>query len=64
MQAVAFDAVVATVTLSILLHGVSARPASMALARRIDRAELEDEDMAEMAEVYAHPMRSSRESGD
>ena len=64
VRAVALDAVVATVTLSILLHGVSARPASMALARRIERAELEDEDMAEMAEVYDHPMRSSRESGD
>ena len=63
-QGLPFQAIVATVALSILLHGVSARPASIALARRIERAELEDDDMAEMAEVYAHPMRSSRKSGD
>jgi len=61
---IAASVVIATITLSIFLHGVSARPLSVWLSRRIERAELEDEDMAEMAEVYAHPMRSSRESGD
>ena len=48
-----------TVSLSILFHGLSAKPASDWLAGKIEAAESEGmEDMGEMEEVYAHPMRS------
>jgi NhaP-type Na+/H+ or K+/H+ antiporter len=46
---------IATVALSILLHGLSAKPASNWLARRIARAEWAE--MPEMTEVYANPTR-------
>jgi NhaP-type Na+/H+ or K+/H+ antiporter len=46
-----------TIALSVLLHGLTAKPASEWLARRIDA--LETEDMAEMEQVYEHPMRTA-----
>lgn len=60
-----FDAVILTVTLSILLHGISAHPASMALARSLERSF--DVSMPEMEEIHPHPMRAisaSRENSD
>ena len=51
-----FDAVIVTVTLSILLHGMSAYPASMALARSLERGF--DPSMPEMEEMHSHPMRA------
>ena len=60
-----FDAVILTVTLSILLHGISAHPASTALARSLERSF--DVSMPEMEEIHPHPMRAisvSRENSD
>ncbi|MCZ6663203.1 MAG: cation:proton antiporter [Actinobacteria bacterium] len=60
-----FDAVIVTVTLSILLHGISAYPASMALARSLERSF--DVSMPEMEEIHPHPMRvisDSRQNPD
>ena len=50
-----FDAVVLTVALSIVLHGLSAYPASTALARSLHR--MSEEAMPEMEEVEEMPMR-------
>ena len=49
-----------TVALSVLLHGMTAYPASMALARRLNR--MEDATMPEMMDVAEMPMRSMRVS--
>lgn len=49
--------VTVTIVLSVLLHGLSAKPASERLARRIHMAE--SEGMAEMEDVYEHPMRTA-----
>lgn len=60
-----FDAVILTVTLSILLHGISAHPASTALARSLERSF--DVSMPEMEEIHPHPMRAisvNRENSD
>ena len=52
--------VMLTSALSIVLHGLSAKPASKWLANRIERAEASGmEGMEEMEDVYEHPMRSA-----
>ena len=43
-----------TVAMSIVLHGVTARPASRWLARRLES--LDDDEIPEMGEAYDHPM--------
>ena len=47
--------VVVTVALSVVLHGVTARPASVWLAKRI--AATSHEEMPEVGEAFDHPMR-------
>ena len=49
------ETVILTVALSILLHGLSAVPASQWLANRFEG--MDDEDMPEMGESFEHPMR-------
>lgn len=50
-----FEVVTLTVGLSVLLHGITAYPASMALARSLARRE--EEDMPEMVQVEEMPTR-------
>ena len=49
------ETVILTVALSILLHGLSAVPASARLASRFEG--MEDDDMPEMGESFGHPTR-------
>jgi len=56
--------VILTVGLSVLLHGLTAHPASMALVQKLDDMKrVEAEAMAELAEVADLPMRMARPAG-